>query len=53
MIIGCGDKDKSNEVEAPNVGLHQAIIMGDTEAVQQHIDAGSNTDEGLYRLPLF
>jgi ankyrin repeat protein len=44
-FIGCGDKDKSKRAEAPNVGIHQAIIMGDTEAVQQHIEAGSDLDE--------
>ena len=29
----------------PNVGLHEAVIKGDAEAVRQHIRAGSNLDE--------
>ncbi|MCB0586316.1 MAG: acyltransferase family protein [Phaeodactylibacter sp.] len=29
----------------PNVGLHEAVIKGDAEAVRQHIKAGSNLDE--------
>lgn len=45
IITGCADKDKSKEVETPNVGIHQATLMGDTEAVQQHIEAGTDINE--------
>jgi len=32
------------EVPAPGVGLHMAIIQGDMEVVRQHIQAGSDLD---------
>lgn len=47
--FGCGNKDNSpqsgdNEttVEVPNLDLHAAIYMRDTEAIKQHIKAGSD-----------
>ena len=50
LMTGCGKKDKTSDIEAPNVGIHQAVLMGDIEAVQQHIDAGTdlNEDEWTY-----
>ena len=45
LITGCRDKDRAEEVKTPNVGIHSAILMGDIEAVQQHIDAGTDINE--------
>jgi hypothetical protein len=42
---GCTDKDKSEKVSAPNAGINQAIVMGDIETVQQHIEAGTDLNE--------
>jgi len=32
------------EVQAPNIDIHAAAVMGDLEAVQQHIKAGTDLD---------
>ena len=32
-------------VSSTNIGLHEAVIQGDLEAVREHINAGSNLDE--------
>ena len=45
LVISCGNKDKTEKVSTPNIWIHQAIIMGDIEIVQQHIDAGTDVDE--------
>ena len=38
LLNGCGKP-------APNLSLHEAVLKGNLEAVQQHIAAGSNLDE--------
>ena len=37
-VVGCGKKENP----VPEVDLHTAAIMGDLEATQQHIKAGSD-----------
>jgi len=32
------------EISAPNIGLHTAVVQGNLEAVKQHIKAGSDLD---------
>ena len=34
-----------SETSLPDIGLHEAVIKGDVEAVRQHIKAGSDLDE--------
>lgn len=38
LLNGCGKP-------APDISLHEAVLQGNLEAVQQHIAAGSNLDE--------
>lgn len=38
LLNGCGKP-------APNISLHEAVLKGNLEAVQQHIAAGSDLDE--------
>lgn len=45
VLIVCGKKDKPESVEAPNVGIHRAILMGDNEALQLHINADTDVNE--------
>lgn len=51
LLNSCG-KPAPKEVEEipatldpPNISLHEAVLQGNLEAVQQHIKAGSNLDE--------
>jgi hypothetical protein len=56
-LVACGTKqDKmagekedstasAKEVEAPNMDIHSATILGDLDAIQQHIQAGSDLNE--------
>lgn len=39
-VIGCSKKENP----APEIDLHTAAVLGDLEAVQQHIKAGSDLD---------
>ena len=49
-FVGCGNQDKSprqteesqTAVSAPKVDLYSAVIIGDLEAIHQHIKAGSD-----------
>jgi hypothetical protein len=34
------------EVKAPNMDIHTATLLGDLDAIKQHIAAGSDLDEG-------
>jgi ankyrin repeat protein len=51
-LVGCGSKYKSPQhleesqttVSAPQVDLHTAVVMGDLEAIRQHIKIGSDID---------
>lgn len=43
LLNGCGES--SPKVDPPNISLHEAVLEGNLEAVQQHIAAGSNLDE--------
>ncbi|MBC8479545.1 MAG: ankyrin repeat domain-containing protein [FCB group bacterium] len=38
LIIGCGKQD----VKAPEVDLHAAVVTGNIEAILQHVKAGSD-----------
>jgi len=48
--IGCGNQDESQQqsaesqktVSVPKVDLHSAVVLGDLEAIRQHIKAGSD-----------
>jgi len=54
LLAGCGDSSTRNTevnpeagsgdvgISAPEVDLHTAVISGDTDAVRQHIQAGSD-----------
>lgn len=43
LLNGCGEL--SPKLDPPNISLHEAVLKGNLEAVQQHIAAGSNLDE--------
>ncbi len=43
LLNGCGKP--SPKLDPPNLSLHEAVLQGNLEAVQQHIAAGSNLDE--------
>jgi NAD(P)-dependent dehydrogenase (short-subunit alcohol dehydrogenase family) len=40
-----GDAQPSSTSAAPGVGIHEAVIAGDLEAVRQHIASGSDLNE--------
>jgi len=42
-----GDKDQTTQepVEAPNMDIHTATLMGDLDVIKQHIAAGSDLNE--------
>ena len=44
-----GENDPSSvsekEVKTPNIDIHSATLLGDLDAIQQHIQAGSDLDE--------
>ncbi len=48
VLIRIGNPDKNAAVlpvaELPVIGLHEAVLMGDTNTIRQHIQAGSNLD---------
>jgi hypothetical protein len=48
VIIQAGNSteksDSHPEVISPAIGLHEAVLMGDTNALRQHICAGSDLD---------
>jgi len=37
------------KAQAPNIDIHAAAVMGDLEAVQQHIKAGTDLDMKEHR----
>lgn len=39
------DKTQSQSFMAPSIGLQEAVITGNAEAIRQHIKAGTNLDE--------
>lgn len=49
-FVGCGNQEKSPEqsaeaektVSAPSMDLHSAVVIGDLEALRQHIETGSD-----------
>ena len=43
LLNGCGKP--SPKLDPPNISLHDAVLQGNLDAVQQHIAAGSNLDE--------
>ena len=43
LLNGCGKP--SPKLDPPNLSLHEAVLKGNLEAVQQHIAAGSDLDE--------
>ena len=52
LLIGvaCGEQAQSSQErrqpsEPPDVGLHLAALMGNTDAIRQHIEAGSDLNE--------
>ena len=58
VMVSCGgNSDKTSEasensettkkeVKAPNMDIHTATLLGDLDAVKQHIAAGTDLDEG-------
>jgi hypothetical protein len=51
ILVSCTKKEESkqgssqNEVQAPDIDIHSAVISGNLEAVKQHILAGSDLNE--------
>ena len=45
LMTFCVEKNNKKDFDTPNVGIHQAIVVGDIEAVQQHIKAGTDINE--------
>ncbi len=43
LLNGCGES--APKPDPPNISLHEAVLQGNLEAVQQHIIAGSDLDE--------
>lgn len=39
------EQNEVRSIHAPSVGLHEAVISGNLEAVNEHIKSGSNLDE--------
>lgn len=58
ILSACGTKQENKSeinmqsaaeekpVKAPNMDIHSATLLGDLEAIRQHIQAGSDLDEG-------
>lgn len=57
ILSACGSKQdkqreinmqspEENPVKAPNMDIHTATLLGDLELIRQHIQAGSNLNEG-------
>lgn len=49
-VVSCQKSSSSNEeitsnVKAPKTPIHDAVIRGEMETVQQHIEAGTNIDQ--------
>jgi len=44
LMAACSNQNKS-KVTAPKVDIHTAVVTGNLEALQQHIDAGTNLNE--------
>ncbi len=53
LLLGCGGSDNSTvqskqsspPVKAPDISLHEAALVGDLDAVKQHIAAGTDLDQ--------
>jgi len=48
LLVSCTTEPKvetETGVQAPTTDIHTAIIMGDIDMVQQHVDAGSDLNE--------
>lgn len=55
LMIGCnhqgdtareqGSSDTKTKVEAPKIDIHTAVVTGNLEALQQHIDAGTDLNK--------
>jgi len=43
ILAGCGKQQ--SQTPPPGVGLHEAVIQGDLEAIRQHIAAGSDLNQ--------
>ena len=45
-VTGCGKQERPQEKAIPpHVGIHLAALQGHVDAIQEHIEAGSNLDE--------
>jgi len=47
-IAGCGNREHPAAGEAPqppSLSLHEAVLVGDVQAIRQHVEACSNLDE--------
>jgi hypothetical protein len=45
---GCGNRERSAPADTPQppgVSLHEAVLVGEVEAIRRHVQAGSNLDE--------
>ena len=43
ILTGCGRQEKT--ANPPSVGLHEAVVEGNLEAIRQHIATGSDLNE--------
>lgn len=44
-VSACGQKKSNENVKAPAVDIHTAVITGNQEVLKQHISAGTNLNE--------
>ena len=46
VLVGCGESQPPEPptAKAPDISIHKAAIIGNTEAIQQHLAAGTDVD---------
>ena len=56
VLVGCGTTQplKPPRAKAPDISIHEAVAIENTEAVKQHLDAGTdvNAKVGVGKTPL-
>ena len=51
MLVGCGESQQSAPApepptaEAPDISIHEAVMLGNVEVVKQHLAAGTDVNE--------
>ena len=46
LLVGCGESQPPEPptAKAPDISIHKAAIIGNTEAIQQHLAAGTDVN---------